>query len=72
MKKAMRSLVAILLVLSILVSGQEPLLNAAADSALGPVYVADVQLFQASTLDECVQDADARMYEIKKRKKAGH
>jgi diguanylate cyclase (GGDEF)-like protein len=24
------------------------------------------------TLDECVQDADARMYEIKKRKKAGH
>ena len=42
MKKAMRSLVAILLVLSILVSRQEPLLNAAADSALGPVYVADV------------------------------
>jgi diguanylate cyclase (GGDEF)-like protein len=26
----------------------------------------------APTLDECVQTADSRMYEIKKRKKAGH
>ena len=25
----------------------------------------------AQTLDQCVQDADARMYEIKKQKKAG-
>ena len=55
MKKTIRSLVAILLVLSILVSGQEPLLDAAAESTLGSVYVADVQLFQAATLDECVQ-----------------
>ena len=55
MKKICRSFIVILLVLSMLAGGSDSLLNAAADAMQGTVYVSDVQIFQSSSLDECVQ-----------------
>ncbi|MBQ1503272.1 MAG: hypothetical protein IIZ35_04640, partial [Clostridia bacterium] len=55
MKKILRSLVALLLIVSMLAVGNSPLVSMAADALLGQVYVLDVQLFQAATLGECTE-----------------
>ena len=55
MKKIIRSLIAFVLVFSMFANGNAGILGFAADAAEGAIYVKDVQIFQASTLDECVK-----------------
>lgn len=53
MKKTLRILIPLVLILSMLANGNPGLLGAAADAVIGTVYIKDVQIFQAATLDEC-------------------
>ena len=55
MKKIWRSLIAVILVFSLFTGGYPLLLNTLADALEGTLYVSDVQMFQASTLDECIE-----------------
>ena len=55
MNKTMRSVISIVLLVIMLVCGNEALVFAAADALAAPVYVLDVQLFQASTVAECAE-----------------
>jgi len=53
MKKVFRSIIAILLVFASLAVINMSILGIAADNLHGQVYIQDVQMFQASDLDEC-------------------
>ncbi len=55
MKKALKYFTVFLLMITMLTAGNELTLCAAAEAVRGPVYVYDVQMFQSSTLDECVR-----------------
>ena len=55
MKKTIRSLLALLLIFAMLAGGNLLFLNGLADAVEGTVYVSDVQIFQAASLDDCVK-----------------
>ena len=55
MKRILRSLIAVVLVFSMFASGNLWLIGFAADAVAGTLYIKDVQIFQAATLDECVK-----------------
>lgn len=55
MKKSIRSLLALVLIFAMLAGGNLLFLNGLADAVEGTVYVSDVQIFQADSLDDCVK-----------------
>ena len=67
MKKILRSLIAVVLVFSMVANANPGFLGFAADEPAGTLYVKDVQIFQASTLDECVKLCEEVGYKPYKR-----